>query len=87
MKHSSNAQEMRQPMKYETELIAPCSATSKTSVTKKVFYRALRFLLLGSGVGILLATSVLTIILITLFKGVWSAIDRMLSALDRKMNC
>ena len=74
-------------MKYETELIAPCSATSKTSVTKKVFYRALRFLLLGSGVGILLATSVLTIILITLFKGVWSAIDRMLSALDRKMNC
>ena len=74
-------------MKYEAELIAPCSATSKTSVTKKVFYRALRFLLLGSGVGILLATSVLTIILITLFKGVWSAIDRMLSALDRKMNC
>lgn len=74
-------------MKYEAELIAPCSATSKTSVTKKVFYRALRFLLLGSGVGILLATSVLTIILITLFKGVWSAVDRMLSALDRKMNC
>ena len=74
-------------MKYEAELIAPCSATSKTSVTKKVFYRALRFLLLGSGVGILLATSVLTIILITLFKGVWSAMDCMLSALDRKMNC
>ena len=51
---------------------------------KKAFYKVLRCLILGIGIGIIGVIAVPTVILVMIIMGLWSLIDHLISRVEQK---
>lgn len=51
---------------------------------KRVFYKALSYLVLGTGIAVIGVIAVPVIILVMMIMGIWSFLDHILSRLDQK---